>query len=201
MLLSIAIPAAGLWLGGRPTGALTFELDGLDPIEASYPRIADEALDPEVLDQIRPDAYVQRAYADDEGTPLWLYLGLYAGLRSEGAHSPEICYPAQGWEVIEARSTWVSVGEGERFRARLVRVAQGHRYEWVLWWFQPADRWTLGDAVEQLQRVYDGVRGRAQYAFVRLSAPALEGDLPPDSLLRLAATLAPHVRTVVEQAN
>jgi EpsI family protein len=201
VLLSVSLPSTGLWLSSRSARPLAFPLARLDPVEAVWARTADEPLAPEVLAQVRPDAYVHRGYVDPEGSPIWLYLGLYSGLGSEGAHNPEVCYPAQGWEVIEARSTWIPVGERDRFRARLVRVGQGSRTEWVLWWFQPVGRWTLGDAAEQLMRVYDGVRGRAQYGFVRLSTPALEGERAQEALVRFAAALAPRVREVVEHAE
>ncbi len=202
VLVSLALPAAALWVAHRSgQQRLAFPLARLEALESSYRRTHDQPLAPDVLEQVRPDAYVQRAYQEPGGLSLWLYLGLYAGLQSEGAHSPEICYPAQGWEVIEARTTWVPLASGERFRARLVRVAQGNRYEWVLWWFQPSGRWTRGDALEQLLRIYDGVRGNPQYGFVRLSTPALEGELPPRSLVEFAAALAPRVREVVDGAR
>ncbi len=58
----------------------------------------------------------------------------------------------------------------------------------------------MADAPEQLARALDAVRGRSQYAFVRLSAPAdfdrerVEGDLS-----QLAAALAAGIRRDLEE--
>jgi hypothetical protein len=67
----------------------------------------------------------------------------------------------------------------------------------VLYWFQPAGRWPLGAALEQLARVLDALAGRPQYAFVRLSAPADARFDGAGDLAEFAARVARPIRAAL----
>ena len=196
-LVALALPGAvlGNWLIPLRTQG-TFSLDGIPNHLAEYRQMAEEELDPAVIAQIAPDDYLMRLYSRDDGVPIWLYLGLYSGSGSKGAHNPTSCYPAQGWEITAARDVTVAAPGGERIRARVLTAMRDGRNELVLYWFQAADRWPRSELEEQLLRVYDSLRGAPQYAFVRLSAQ-FSGEAPDEALLRFAGELAPHVRSAV----
>lgn len=165
---------------------------------------AEEArLDADAFAIVQPDAYVYRAYHAPGRTPIWLYVALYLGRASygKGAHDPHVCYPAQGWEILESRPVALAVGGPAELHATRVHVHKNVREESVLYWFQPAGRWPRGAAVEQLLRVVDAVAGRPQYAFVRLSGPFdPSGDSWRD-LGEFAAAVAPAIRGGVSDAS
>jgi EpsI family protein len=176
--------------------------EGLPPRIEEWQLESDAPLDPEVLALIAPDSYAMRYYEAPERTPIWLYVALYGGRAgySKGAHDPEVCYPAQGWEVVRSRGVAIPVGDGATLHATEIELAQGSNREIALYWFQPAQRWPAAPAPEQLLRVFDAIAGRPQYAFVRLSG-RLAADGPPGArdLADFARAIAPGVRAAVSR--
>ncbi len=199
ILLALAAPGAVV-TNVLSRDQRTFSLDGIPTELDRYSRVGEERLDADVLAMIEPDDYLLRVYTPGDGAPVWLYIGLYSGDGSKGAHDPNVCYPAQGWEVNDARDVAVEVADGESLTARVLVAVRGGRSQLVLYWFQAADRWPRFELEEQLLRVYDSLRGAPQYAFVRLSADFSEGEAPEEAMLQLAGQLAPHIRNAVSNS-
>jgi EpsI family protein len=202
--LALLLPALvlGRWLlvTSAPTPdvpALTLP-DRVGPWRAT----AENRLEARILAQIDPDAYLMRRYDAPGRTPIWLYVGIYAGRagHGKGAHDPEVCYPAQGWEIMQSESFEVTLGDSDRdtlFTKRL-EAHRGPAKESVLYWFQPANRWPARAAVEELMRVLDAARGRPQYAFVRVSGPTDGSSTTIGDLAEFAAESAASIRDAVE---
>ena len=152
---------------------------------------------------IEPDAYLMRRYEAPGRTPIWIYVGVYAGRAGygKGAHDPEVCYPAQGWEIQHSRLLDVPVSDSGTLRTKLLDVHLETRSEAVLYWFQPAKRWPGRLALEELLRVFDAIAGRPQYAFVRLSGPSDISPTAATDLAEFAAEIAPAIRTAVEEIH
>ena len=180
--------------GGQPLA----EIDDLDLPENVGPWTLrrENELAPDVLEMIEPDAYTMRRYVARGRTPVWLYVGLYLGRAGygRGAHEPEVCYPAQGWEVTRSQPMDVPL-EGEKFmHVKLLDVQNSTRHEVVLYWFQPSGRWASSGAVEELTRIVDAALGRPQYAFVRLSGPTHADRDAIRDLIEFAHEIAPAIR-------
>jgi EpsI family protein len=160
---------------------------------------AEDQLDPETLAIIEPDAYLARRYDAPGRAPIWVYVGVYGGRAGygKGAHDPEVCYPAHGWEIMGSRSVMLSVGDSETMQAKLLDAHRGVSNEAVLYWFQPAGRWSAGGVAEELLRILDAAAGRPQYAFVRLSAPSDGSPVAARDLAEFAAGVASTIRAVV----
>jgi EpsI family protein len=158
----------------------------------------EQTLDAEVLAIIEPDAYRARRYEAPDRPPIWLYVGVYAGRAGsgKGAHDPEVCYPAQGWEIEHSQAAAIPMEDGKDLHAQQLRFSKGLAREAVLYWFQPARRWPVNRGAEQLLRILDALEGRPQYAFVRLSAPSTE--TPGSELAEFAVEIAPAIRSLVD---
>lgn len=84
----------------------------------------------------------------------------YGGDQSDGmsVHLPEVCYPAQGFEVLGRRSVMLEV-QGRRIPAQQIRTRLGTRFEPVTYWL------TLGETVaatrtqRKLQQMRYGMQG------------------------------------------
>ncbi len=165
----------------------------------TWTAVLDEEFDEDVLSVIEPDAYAMRLYEAEGRTPVWVYVGMYGGRAGygKGAHDPEVCFPAQGWEILRTSSAVVPQEE-DRIHTKLLRVQRVHREQAVLYWFQPASRWPRAGALEQFLRVLDAASGRPQYAFVRLSGPRDGSRQSESDLIEFASALAPAIRGEVE---
>jgi EpsI family protein len=195
------------WLLAAWVRAGTLERGSLPP--ASLPRqlgpwtaTEEGRLEPKILDMIAPDAHLLRLYEAPGRSPVWIYLGLYAsrGSYKKAAHDPEICYPAQGWEVLRSSTVGIEVSgaDAPALRAKLLDAHRGLEREAVIYWFQPAGRWPASGALEEILRLADAVRATPQYGFVRLSAPTENRPEAAQDLLEFAGLLAPSVRGAVE---
>jgi EpsI family protein len=200
VLLGLALPGGVLLYANTVSApqALSFEAT-ISPELAGYRQNGEERLAADVLRQIEPDHYLMWHYAAAGQPPLWSYVAFYRGIVFTGAHDPAVCYPAQGWDITEARNLQIAMLEGGPLAARLLKAHRQGREELVLYWFQPVGRWPGAAWAEQLLRVYDSLLGTPQYAFVRLSAPARPDT--EDALVRFARGLGPQVRQVLESAK
>jgi len=163
----------------------------------------DDRMSDEIWSIIEPDAYLLRLYQAADRRPIWIYVGLY-GARSgaaKTAHDPEVCFPAQGWEILARRSTEVMLPSDDQIAATQLEAHLGVQYQTALYWFQPAARWPMSSAVEQLMRIYDAITGRPQYAFVRFTAPSSQKESAIDDLAAFASQIAPAIRAAVEQPH
>jgi EpsI family protein len=199
VVLALALPGTLLVVRlAAPGPPKVFSLEGVPTELPGYAGVAEQRLSDDALAALDPDAYLQRLYAPPEGDPVWLYVGLYSGVGAKGAHDPDVCYPAQGWEVTSQRNVTVKIPGSDGFKASILIAERGGQTQLVLYWFQGARQWPGFAVSEQLARIYDSLRGAPQYAFVRLSAH-YTGDAPPEAeLRRLAAQLAPHIRGAVD---
>jgi EpsI family protein len=200
--LALLLPALLLARWQAAGGATKAAIGALPLPDAIGPwmLVEEQRLSVDHFAMLAPDAHVWRLYEAEGRAPIWAYVAFYAGRAGyqAGAHDPEVCYPAQGWEILGSRPFDVSLGGDERLRARLLGAHRGSARQSVLYWFQPAGRWPAGAALEQLVRVLDALAGRPQYAFVRLSAPAdarLDGA---GDLAEFAARIARPVRAALE---
>lgn len=82
-----------------------------------------------------------RTYINSSGDRIMLSIA-YGGAQTDNmsVHKPEVCYPAQGFQILKNASDTFSTGEGSIPIKRLVAV-QGPRIEPITYWT------TVGDTV------------------------------------------------------
>ncbi len=205
-LVSALIPslALGYWTLRTPTQGPPFDDSSIG--QQLGGRVVGEVQvwSPEVLDIIRPERYLLRRYdAATRGEPIWTYVSFYRGVLQlgAGAHDPALCYPAQGWEVLDSQSIDIPMAGGTEVPATLMRALRGGQQQLVLYWIQPASRPPAPWAQEQVLRVADALSGQDQYAFVRLSTPLDQNLGSEEQLLDFARDLAPRVQQAVRSAS
>jgi EpsI family protein len=201
-LIALLIPAALLarWTQNSEAPNPFPEVPGLPSEVGPWQATQHRRLDDNVLAMIAPTSHLMQLYQAPGRTPIWLYVGVYAGRAGygKGAHDPEVCYPAQGWEILRSESFDVALRDSGTLRAKHLEAHKGAQKETVLYWFQPAKRWPAPDPGEQLLQIFDAVSGRPQYAFVRLSGPTDGGPAAKRDLAEFAERMALPIRVVVE---
>lgn len=138
--------AAGLALALKPAVRLTdveskLNLETLIPAQFGDWKL-DETVAPLLvtpeLKKVLEETYSQtltRTYVNHEGKRIMLSVG-YGGSHGEGmqTHRPEICYPAQGFQVVkDTQPALLSTQYGELPIKRLV-AEQGARHEPITYW-------------------------------------------------------------------
>lgn len=164
--------AAGMALALKPTAKLVdsetqINLETLIPAQfggwKEDETIATLLVTPE-LQKVIDETYSQtlmRTYVNGAGKRIMLSVA-YGGTHGEGmqTHRPEICYPAQGFQVVkDTRPDILSTQYGELPIKRLV-AAQGARNEPITYWVVVGDQQTqfgLRMKLAQLRYTLTGV--------------------------------------------
>ncbi len=153
-------------------------------------------LDPDIVNVLEADDYLQANYASTGGATVNLFVAYYRSLtQGNGIHSPEVCIPAGGWEV----SGWATVNTGMRtasgvpLQVNRAIIQNGLSRQLVYYWFEERGRALTNDYVAKAYTVWDSLaRGRMDGALVRVITPIdIAGSVDAaDTRLRTFLTLA-----------
>jgi EpsI family protein len=92
-----------------------------------------------------------RAYAAADGYQVMLSIAYGGDQRGVlRAHKPEVCYPAQGFKLLETADTVLDTEHGP-IAARTLRTVLGSRNEPVMYWFAFAGRTSASPWQRRLQ--------------------------------------------------
>jgi len=148
--------------------ALPGTLNGWESIELE--------IDESVSEMLAADQNVQRAYVHPHRYVVFVYVGYY-GTRRGGTpeHTPDVCYPAQGWTIVEATDR--SIGGRDGFDVREFVVEKDGERRLVHYWYRTSHRTGITSIARLRLAHFWGrlVRNRGDGALVRLSTP-IEGD-------------------------
>lgn len=95
----------------------------------------DIEMDQAVADVLGADPNVQRAYHHPLGYTVFVYVGYYGSQRGGvPEHTPSVCYPAQGWKIVESREQTVGGRSGLDVREFVVESERSKRL--VHFWYR-----------------------------------------------------------------
>lgn len=196
--------------GARPRLRLTDELGVLDLEQAFPQRFGDWQVDTRVPVQlVSPDlaqfiariytATLSRLYVNTRGERIMLSVA-YGGDQSDAtrAHRPEVCYPAQGFEIVADAQAQVDTAAGPLRVRRLVARATG-RTEPITYWVVVGQRTALSGTEQKLAQLRYGLRGVVPDGLlVRVSSLSIEPvsawALQGSFITQLSQALAPAVQ-------
>jgi len=165
MLLGSAVATLG-----RPTRHLADEI-GQPKLESLFPAAFGEwhiatsqavmLTSPDVqaaLDAIY-NQVLTRSYTNASGELIMLTVA-YGGDQSDGAsaHLPEVCYPAQGFEITANRAATLQVGP-RQIPVRQLMAKFGPRLEPITYWVAVGDRVVTTGIGQKLAQMRFGLRG------------------------------------------
>ncbi|MFT7723273.1 MAG: EpsI family protein [Roseateles sp.] len=102
---------------------------------------------------------LSRTYVNSNGDRVMLSVA-YGGDQSDGtrAHRPDVCYPAQGFQVHSDRLSTASVGT-HQVRTRLLVAQLGNRIEPITYWMVVGERVALSGTEQKLAQLAYSTRG------------------------------------------
>lgn len=112
-----------------------------------------------VLKQIYSQT-LSRTYIDRQGQRVMLSIAYGRDQRDAmQLHYPEVCYPAQGFELLGKSTSILSLPYGDIPIRRLQTVLGNQRYEPITYWTLVGDRSTLGGVDKKLIELSYGLDG------------------------------------------
>lgn len=102
---------------------------------------------------------LSRTYVNGEGERIMLSVA-YGGDQSDGtrAHRPEVCYPAQGFQLISNQTGFVEL-PNYRLRVRQLVARAGGRIEPITYWVVVGERTVLSGTEQKLAQLTYSTRG------------------------------------------
>lgn len=166
-LMAASFAGATAW---RPTVHLADQRAKVD-LETMFPMaFGDWRVDDRMPVQlISPDAQavlnkiynqtLSRTYVNAQGERIMLSVA-YGGDQSDGtrAHRPEVCYPAQGFQITASSEGVVRLGN-QGLRVRRLQSRLGARLEPISYWITVGERVTLSGTEQKLAQLSYSVRG------------------------------------------
>jgi len=175
-LLASLVLGVSMALTSALTGALTptarlaqqdqFRLEAMIPSSFAGWTIDEHIVpltpDPEqqsVLDRIY-DQTLSRTYVNRDGERVMLSIA-YGGDQSESLqlHLPEVCYVAQGFQMLKARTDQLATRFGQLPVKRLV-ARQNQRNEPITYWITIGDKAVMSGIEQKMQRLAYGLSGK-----------------------------------------
>ena len=154
-----------------------------------------------VLDRIYSQT-LSRTYVDENGDRIMLSVA-YGGDQSDAtrAHRPEVCYPAQGFEILSSSSDVLALGN-RSLRVRRLVSKMGSRVEPITYWITVGDRVTVTGTEQKMAQLSYSTRGLIPDGMlVRVSS--IDGDISRAFSLQqsfisgMAEALSPRDRSQV----
>jgi EpsI family protein len=102
---------------------------------------------------------VTRTYIGPQGERIMLSVA-YGGDQSDAtrAHRPDVCYPAQGFDILSSDNAEVDLGPG-RLPVRHMFAKLGQRHEPVTFWFVVGEHIAVSGQQQKLAQLRYGLRG------------------------------------------
>ena len=186
MLLAMML-AAGMAVFLKPTQKIAEQQERID-LETMIPKqfgdwheeaqLSDQIINPQLKEKLAK-IYTQtlsRTYINDKGGRIMLSIAYGEDQRdSNGLHYPEVCYPAQGFQVISIQPGLLSTDFGD-IRVKRLLTVMGNRSEPLTYWTTVGNQVVRGGKETKLEQLRYGLRGQI-----------------PDGLLFRVSSITPDV--------
>jgi EpsI family protein len=160
----------------------------------------DVPLAPRIIKAAGVDDYLNRAYQQDAGAALGLYVGYYSSQRTGDAiHSPRNCLPGGGWQPVSAKYVSFRRPDGQTAQINEYIIEKQGQREIVFYWYQSHGRIIASEYWAKLYMVWDAMRlNRTDGALVRIDAP-ITGSEPEvrQRTLRFTERVFPALNQII----
>lgn len=161
--------------------------------------LEDLPLDSTILENLKPDDYLNRTYRDqDSGLVLSLFVGYFRSQRNGNLpHSPTSCLPGAGWREISQSAFPLTSASGASFPVNLYTIERQQQRIAVLFWYQlGADTYTEMWKAQLFSLPNLMLHRNTHQIFVRVVTPLdPTGSIPPQVASfagRLPSLMQPH---------
>jgi EpsI family protein len=157
------------------------------PLDLGMWKGTDAGWDSEVVTALGVDDWILRRilrrYQEASGDFVWLYIGFSERVSFSDGHSPHsplVCYPGQGWELLETDVQEIELPGGRTIAVNKLLVRKGLERRLVLYWQQRGERIALEESWGDYRAKLDWLlrvpsllarNERTDRALVRISAP------------------------------
>jgi EpsI family protein len=152
-----------------------YELGGWVAVDTKF----DSAYGTDPADTSLLRIYMQQEHSRQGVKPIVTYVGFYNDLATYmDVHSPDVCYPAQGWKVSASKkSQFMMHSQGHEFQPHEGLVEKQGDRRLVIWWYYAGAR-PLENRIRYVYALLamSSLTGRRDGSMVRLETPVYGDD-------------------------
>jgi len=144
---------------------MSFQLEAIIPDQfgdwQADERIAHAVINPQAQQTLNRlySQVLSRIYINSDGRRIMLSLAYGKDQSSENrVHRPEVCYPAQGFQMIKKWRDAISF-DSETLPVMRITTKLGDRHEPVTYWIRMGDKLVRGQAEQTFARITYGLTG------------------------------------------
>jgi EpsI family protein len=170
LVLLLAVVAFGGAQAWRPTSRLADTRPAVE-LETLFPKafgdwVTDERMPVQLVSPVTAELLnkiynqtLSRTYVNPAGDRIMLSVA-YGGDQSDGtrAHRPEVCYPAQGFQMLSSQTSRLALPT-QTLRVRQLVATKGRRNEPITYWMTIGDTATTTGTETKLAQLAYSVRG------------------------------------------
>jgi len=126
--------------------------------------------------ELNADDYISRAYVNNRGLAVFLFIAYYTGQRHRQTfHSPQNCLPGAGWTMSDHELRNIGGSDANRINEYIIEKDDAKMI--ALYWYHGRGRIVASEYLGRFYTITDSIRlGRADGALVRVLAPVGKGD-------------------------
>lgn len=125
-------------------------------------------------EELGANEFFIREYTNGQGSAVTMYAAYFDARYGGTVHHPDICYPAQGWNIIERSRRAVQV-DGATIDVTYMLIQKGLAKQSVLFYFQTGNKTIPELSGYRLRAIAQGILfNKIGTAIIRISAPVTE---------------------------
>ena len=141
--------------------------------------VGETKIDDDTADVLKADDYVMRAYRDEKGQQVDLFIAYYKMQKAgDSMHSPKNCLPGAGWGIVESNEVAMHAeNPAHPIMINRYLIEKNGTKSLVLYWYQANGRVIASEYWGKIYLVLDALRtGRRDGAIVRFVVPIRKGS-------------------------
>lgn len=134
----------------------------------------------QIVEMLNADDYLVADFGADDGVAVNLHMAYYKTQdQGKGLHSPSICLPGGGWDIIHESTVGIpSTNTEQPALANRVVIRKGRTSNLVYFWIRQQDRTFASENRARIHRLMTSItRNRTDGALIRVIRPIVNNDL------------------------
>ena len=141
--------------------------------------VGETKIDDDTADVLKADDYVMRAYRDEKGQQVDLFIAYYKMQKAgDSMLSPKNCLPGAGWGIVQSSEVAMRAEDpAHPIMINRYLIEKNGAKSLVLYWYQANGRVIASEYWGKIYLVLDALRtGRRDGAIVRFVVPIRKGS-------------------------
>jgi EpsI family protein len=168
-----------VWLSATPLSPKREGLAAFPKQAGPWTMVGETTIDDATAGVLKADDYVMRAYRDDKGQQVDLFIAYYKTQKAgDSMHSPKNCLPGAGWGIVQSNEVAMSAeNPAHPIMINRYLIEKNGAKSLVLYWYQANGRVIASEYWGKIYLVLDALRtGRRDGAIVRFVVPIRKGS-------------------------